>query len=102
MPAYFASTTIIEGISITLWEYPIRSIGVRGSGLIEASECDQLSLFVEDTRRQKREIIDNAVDHIRSRYGYQSIQRAIIYTDPQLSGINPKEHVVHPVGFFGN
>lgn len=84
------------------WEYPIRSIGVRGSGLIEASECDQLSLFVEDTRRQKREIIDNAVDHIRSRYGYQSIQRAIIYTDPQLSGINPKKHVVHPVGFFGN
>lgn len=84
------------------WEYPIRSIGVRGSGLIEASECDQLSLFVEDTRRQKREIIDNAVDYIRSRYGYQSIQRAIIYTDPQLSGINPKKHVVHPVGFFGN
>lgn len=83
------------------WDYPVRSIGVRGSGLIEASECDQLSLFFDGTRRYKRELIDNTLDKIRARYGYLSIQRAAIYTDPQLSGINPKEHIVHPVGFFG-
>lgn len=83
------------------WELPIRSIGVRGSGLIEADECDQLSLFRDDTRRQKRELIEGAVDRIRDRYGYMSIQRAAIFADPQLAGINPKEHIVHPVGFFG-
>ena len=83
------------------WELPIRSIGVRGAGLIEANECDQLSLFQDDTRRQKRELIEGAVDRIRDRYGYMSIQRAAIFADPQLAGINPKEHIVHPVGFFG-
>lgn len=83
------------------WEYPIRSIGVRGTGLVEAAQCDQLSLFADDVKRQKQEQIEKAVDQIRARYGYRSIQRSIIYTDPQLSGINPKEHVVHPVGFFG-
>lgn len=83
------------------WELPIRSIGVRGAGLIEANECDQLSLFLDDTRRQKRELIEGAVDRIRDRYGYMSIQRAAIFADPQLAGINPKEHIVHPVGFFG-
>ena len=83
------------------WEYPIRSIGVRGSGLVEASACDQLSLFLDDTQRQKRERIEGVVDKIRERYGYMSLQRAAIFADPQLAGIRPKEHVVHPVGFFG-
>lgn len=83
------------------WELPIRSIGVRGAGLIEANECDQLSLFLDDTRRQKRELIEGAMDRIRDKFGYMSIQRAAILADPQLAGINPKEHIVHPVGFFG-
>ena len=83
------------------WDRPIRSIGVRGSGLIEASEYDQLSMFFDDTQRQKREKIDKVIDFIRSQYGYLSIQRAAIYADPQLSSVNPKEHIVHPVGFFG-
>ena len=83
------------------WELPIRSIGVRGSGLVAASECDQLSLFLDDMQRQKRERIEGAVDAIRSRFGYMSIQRAAIFADPQLAGIRPKEHVVHPVGYFG-
>ena len=83
------------------WEQPIRSIGVRGAGLVEASECDQLSLFLDDAQRQKRERIEGVVDGIRSRFGYMSIQRAAIFADPQLAGIRPKEHVVHPVGYFG-
>ena len=83
------------------WELPIRSIGVRGAGLVEASEYDQLSLFMDDVRRQKRERIEGAVDYIRGRFGYMSIQRAAIFADPQLAGIRPKEHVVHPVGYFG-
>lgn len=83
------------------WDKPIRSIGVRGSGLIEATGCDQLSMFFDDTQRQKRECIDRTVDLIRSQYGYLSIQRAAIYADAQLSSVCPREHIVHPVGFFG-
>lgn len=83
------------------WDKPIRSIGVRGSGLIEATGCDQLSMFFDDTQRQKRECIDRTVDLIRSQYGYLSIQRAAIYADAQLSRVCPREHIVHPVGFFG-
>lgn len=83
------------------WDLPIRSIGVRGSGLVPMSECDQLSLFVDDVKRQKQERIESTIDAIRARYGYMSIQRAAIFADPQLAGIRPKEHVVHPVGYFG-
>lgn len=83
------------------WNQPIRSIGVRGAGLVHATEWDQTSLFWDESQRQKREQLEGAVDHIRERFGYMSIQRAAIFADPQLAGIRPKEHVVHPVGYFG-
>jgi len=84
------------------WEKPVRSIGVRGAELVEA-ECNvQLSLFANDIKRDKWEQIDRTVDKLRQRYGYMSVQRALMLTDPQLGRINPKEgHTVHPVGYFG-
>lgn len=83
------------------WKTPIRSIGVRGAGLVDANEAEQLSVFLDNEKRGRREKIDEAVDAIRSRYGYMSVQRATVFADPQLAGIRPKEHVVHPVGYFG-
>jgi DNA polymerase-4 len=83
------------------WLKPVRSIGVRGAGLVPADSCVQLSLYVDEAKRQKRERIDQAVDRLRRRYGYQSVQRALLYTDPLLGRIDPKDdHTVHPVGFF--
>ena len=82
------------------WKHPIRSIGVRGAGLVLASDFSQLSFFPDAIHHERREQLDYAIDGIRERYGYLSIQRALVYSDPTLSGINPKEHKVHPVGFF--
>lgn len=84
------------------WVRPLRSIGVRGAGLVEATAGTQLSLYPEETRRDKWERIDAAVDRLRQRYGYRSIQRARLFTDPLLGAINPKDnHTVHPIGYFG-
>lgn len=84
------------------WEKAIRSIGVRGAGLVEMDACLQMSLFQDERQRDKRERIDAAVDKLRQRYGYMSVQRALMLTDPLLGRINPKDgHTVHPVGYFG-
>ena len=84
------------------WSNPVRSIGLRGSGLVEAHGVMQLSLYREDQRRDKWERIDRVVDHLRERYGYMSIRRALMDTDPYLGHINVRDgHTVHPVGFFG-
>ena len=63
------------------WERPIRSIGLRGAGLVEAVGTVQMSLYAEDQRRDKWERIDRAVDHLRQRYGYMSVRRALLDTD---------------------
>lgn len=84
------------------WERPIRSVGLRGAGLVEAVGTVQTSLYPEDQRRDKWERIDRAVDGLRQRYGYMSIRRALLDSDPQLGSINVKDgHTVHPVGYFG-
>lgn len=84
------------------WEMPIRSIGIRGSDLVEASAYEQTSLFQDAQRRDRWERIDRSVDALRQRYGYLSVQRAVLKTDPLLGSINPKDdHTVHPVGYFG-
>ena len=84
------------------WERPIRSIGLRGAGLVEAVGTVQMSLYAEDQRRDKWERIDRAVDHLRRRYGYMSVRRALLDTDPRLGHINVRDdHTVHPVGYFG-
>ena len=84
------------------WQSHIRSIGIRGSGLVEASPFAQCSVFPEDQRRERWEQLDKTVDGLRSRYGYHSIRRAVMYGDQLLGSINPRDdHTVHPVGFFG-
>lgn len=84
------------------WDKPVRSIGVRGAGLVEMDSCLQMSLYEDDVKRDKWERIDAAVDALRERYGYMSVRRAVTCTDPLLGRINPKDdHTVHPVGYFG-
>lgn len=83
------------------WSKPLRGVGVRGSGLVPQDTPIQLSLLGGEEKREKLERVDTAVDKVRSRYGYTSVQRAITFTDALLGGINPKDdHNIHPVGYF--
>ena len=61
----------------------------------------QLGFFSNEEKREKLEHIDRAVDTLRQRYGYRSVQRAVVYTDPVLGSINAyDDHNIHPVGYF--
>ena len=50
----------------------IRLIGVRVDNLISQEEL-QLSLFSKDLKQEK---LDEVLDNIKSKYGYQAITRA--------------------------
>ena len=83
------------------WSHPIRSLGVRGADLVTADIPVQMSLFMNEERRAKQEMMDKAVDEIRRRFGYFSIQRAFMYQDKILSKLDAQgSHTVHPVGYF--
>jgi hypothetical protein len=69
---------------------PLRSLGVSVSALSNAGELMQLSFLPEDALRQKHQILEETVDHIRERYGHFAIQRAIMLSDPALRRTNPE------------
>lgn len=82
------------------WEHPIRSLGVRGSDLVMEDIPIQLDLFADQAKREKQEKMDRAVDEIRRRYGYFSVQRAAMYQDKMLSHLDAGTHTVHPHSYF--
>ena len=83
------------------WKKPIRSVGVRGADLVTDNYWEQIDLFSSVEFREKQMKMDAAVDDIRRRFGFYSIQRGLMYRDKILSAVNAREdHVVHPHGYF--
>lgn len=83
------------------WRLPVRSVGVRASDLVTDGYYEQLDLFTDVEQREKMKKMDEAVDVIRKRFGFCSIQRGLMYQDRKLSSVNAKEeHIVHPHSFF--
>lgn len=84
------------------WNKPIRSVGVRGADLVTDYYFEQLDMFTDAAMREKQMKVDAAVDDIRRRFGFYSVQRGLMYQDRDLSAVNAKEdHTVHPVAYFG-
>lgn len=85
-----------------LWNNPIRSLGVRGADLVNDNYWEQLDIFSSAEYREKLLKADRAVDDIRRRFGYFSIQRGLMYKDKKLSHLDCESmHTVHPHTFFG-
>ena len=84
------------------YQKPLRSIGIRGTDLVTDYFCEQLDLFMDPQFREKQMKMDEAVDIIRKRFGFYSIQRGLMYRDRILSACDAKsDHTVHPHGYFG-
>ena len=83
------------------WQKPIRSVGVRGADLVNDNYWEQIDLFSSVEFREKQMKVDTAVDDIRRRFGFYSVQRGLMYFDRMLSAVDAKaEHTVHPHGYF--
>ena len=84
------------------YQKPLRSIGIRGTDLVTDYFWEQLDMFMDPQAREKQMKVDAAVDIIRKRFGFYSIQRGLMYQDRILSACDAKsDHTVHPHGYFG-
>ena len=83
------------------WPKPLRKIGVRGCGLVGMDRPRQLTIFEDARNAAAREELEKTLYGLRRRYGNKIIQRAIMYTDQEISGVDAKkDHTIHPVGVF--
>lgn len=105
IPTFISSEIADKAMDIFKTKYqmrsPLRSIGVRGIGLIPEKSMHQLTLFDDLEKRDKMESIEHTMDDIRRRFGHHTIQKGILLMDRALTGINPKDdHTIHPYNFF--
>ncbi|MBR5947647.1 MAG: DNA polymerase IV [Clostridia bacterium] len=76
------------------WAKPIRSLGIRCTGLISDMLPYQGSLFEDGEKRKKRLAVEKTVDAIRRRYGKTSILQARVFSEKSFEG------ALHTDGLF--
>ena len=78
----------------------ILSLSVRACDL-EPADYVQLSLLPDVQKLQKQESLEAAMDKLRNRFGYFSVQKGLMLTDRELSNLDAKnDHIIHPMSFF--
>ena len=82
----------------THWPAPVRCLGICGTDLIAEGSYHQISLFDDKAKRDKISRLERATDRVRGRYGYFSLQRAILMRDRRLTHLDAKtDNTIHPV-----
>lgn len=72
----------------------VRALGVTISDFCDA---EQMGLFDQPTTREKQANLQAAVENIRSRFGRNSVQRAIVLKDERMKDIDiVNDHIINP------
>lgn len=80
---------------------PLRSIGITVSDLSVDEHGFQLDFFSNPENREKQRKLEESIDYIRHKYGFNKIQRLSVYLNRQLTDFNPKgDHTIFPASWF--
>lgn len=83
------------------FQIPLRTIGVSISGLRKDDGYIQMNLFTSEKQREKQLVLEETMDAIRNKFGFEKIQRCSMKLDQKLTDFDPKhDHIIHPVSFF--
>jgi len=66
------------------WGSKVRAVCVRAIDLVPQKDPDQLSLFVDTTRLERRERLEDTVEELRRRFGKHSITYGILMGDLKI------------------
>jgi DNA polymerase-4 len=81
------------------WYRPIRSLGLRGSGLVAQGAVCQLNLFDDEAKRQKTVDLERSIDRLRGRFGQKIIQRGVIMKE-RLKSVNANNDIGDGPAFY--
>lgn len=82
------------------WQNTIRAVGVRAGKLCEPPV--QYNFLVNENTIYKKGKLEETVEILRHKYGYNIIRRGNVLSDADFVSLNPteKQHLIHPVSFF--
>lgn len=68
------------------WLRPLRSLGVRATGLMDENMPLQLSLFTDEAAREKRLAAERAVDGVREKHGKKALLAGRVFAQKNAAG----------------
>ena len=60
------------------WDKKVRAVCIRAIDLTSQRDAEQLSMFADNERRERREKLEDAVEEVRRRYGKKSLTYAVL------------------------
>ena len=66
------------------WGTNVRSVCIRAIDLVPQSETEQLSIFVDTARRDRRARLEDAIEELRDRFGKRAITYATLLGDLKI------------------
>ncbi len=80
---------------------PYRSITITVSNLQVEGDFYQMDLFNDHTKNEEAYELENTIEFLREKYGFEIIKRASVMVHEDITSFNPKgTHTIHPIGFF--
>jgi DNA polymerase-4 len=84
IPSEIAATAFKAFKEHYQWGTKVRAVTVRAIELAPKDQAEQLSLFVDNSQRERRERLEDAIEEIRSRFGKRAITNAILMGDLKM------------------
>ena len=66
------------------WTTKVRAVCIRVIDLVPQSEVEQLDLFIDTAKRDKRARLEDAVEDIRRRFGKKALTYAVLMGDSKM------------------
>lgn len=68
------------------WTQKVRAVCIRAIDLVPKNEEEQLSIFVDNEKRDRRERLEDTIEALRSRFGKSAITYACLLGDLKMPG----------------
>ncbi len=68
------------------WTQKVRAVCIRAIDLVPKSEEEQLSIFADNEKRDRRERLEDTIENLRSRFGKSAITYACLLGDLKMPG----------------
>lgn len=68
------------------WSQNVRAVCIRAIDLVPYSQGEQLSVFIDNERRERRERLEDAVEALRSRFGKSAVTYAVLLGESKIPG----------------
>ena len=68
------------------WDQKVRAVCIRATDLIPKNEEEQLSIFIDHEKLDRRERLEDTIEELRGRFGKRSITYAVLLGNLKMPG----------------